>query len=855
MANPFENLTDGCKQLILATEEIASQLHQTVVGTEHLVLAIAKAGDAIRAGRLFQLADVSYADLKMRIDAYISSTDGGVVDKVPRPLPMSPRFKRLLVRAPLEASAEGSKEVQSYHLLLAMLADAEGLGTIILNQVGLTYAKIKQLSQEIADIDPNETFDIPSSGQAKPSPEAIVPPVFERLGKELDQERDSTPSNMSDELPTPPDEEGEDQDPMLQGKGKAPALDLFARDLTALASEGKLDPVIGRDHEIARIIQILSRRTKNNAMLLGEAGVGKTALAEGLAIAIAAGQVPERIAKKRVLALDMTLMVAGAKYRGQFEERIKTVIAEVKADGNVILFLDEIHTIVGAGGGEGAMDAANIIKPALARGEMQCIGATTLNEYRKSIEKDAALERRFQTVRVEEPTIEEAIKILQGLAPKYAAYHQATYTPDALEAAVRLAARYMPARQLPDKAIDLMDEAGASMRMGQEGAPREVMTLNAKIAQARHDKQLALSNKDFDQALIHREDEVKLRKLRDKKLTKWQKTHPTQEVEITAHDIAKTVATMTKIPIEQMTQGERERLLTLDKTLKQRIIGQDAAIEQIAKSLRRARAGLKDPNRPIGSYFCLGPTGVGKTLLAKALAAECFGSDKALIQLDMSEYMEKHTTSRLVGSPPGYVGHEEGGQLTERVRRQPYSVVLFDEIEKAHPDVTQMLLQILEEGRLTDSLGREIDFKNTIIILTSNLGCDFHNDSPAVGFNPVATGLAMAHDALTGRIMKEAKKNFKPELLNRFDQMIVFKALDQSAIQKIVDLEIEALRKRLSLQHISFRIAPKTKKALIEQAWKPEEGARAVRRAIESLLEDPLAEAYLQNPDQMPIKL
>ncbi len=796
----LDGFTPNAVGVLRQSQMEARALRHDHIGTEHIVLAcMAVTCSAQKALLSF---DASTEDLKARIEA--QAIAGGVAENPPNELPWSQRALKVCEMARMVAESRGEKAIRSLFLLFAIVSEGVGLGALILRQLGITAERLERFMPQV---------------DATEHPGAQQPSL--------------PPSGM--EAPKP-------------GKTKTPALDAFGRDLTALAEQGKLDPVIGRESELRRLIQILCRRSKNNAVLIGEAGVGKTAVVEGLAQAIASGEVPEAMRERRVISLDMALLVAGTQYRGQFEERLKRVIDEVARNGKTILFLDELHTIVGAGGSEGAMDAANIIKPALARGEFQCIGATTLNEYRKGIEKDAALERRFQTVMVEEPTIAQAIDILKGLAPKYAAHHGVTYSPAALEAAVRLSARYQPARQLPDKAIDAIDETGSQLRLSSALRPAKLRKLEHAVKDAKQLKEKAIARDDFDAAAKLRDKESQAQEVFDAELKAWHAKQSSKPILVTSEAIAQTIAAMTGVPVHQMTEGDRRRLLALETELDAKVIGQKDAVATVARALRRARVGLKDPARPIGSFLFLGPSGVGKTLLAKELARAMFGDAKALIQLDMSEYMEKHTVSRLVGSPPGYVGHEEGGQLTERVRRHPYSVVLFDEIEKAHPDVTNMLLQIFEEGCLTDGLGRRIDFRNTVIILTSNLGCNFAAEAPTVGFVPGegAKGVLMAHDMLREKILGEIKKTLKPELLNRFDDLIVFRALDRSAIEQILTLELAGVQKRLENNGVCFELDIAARALIAEVGTKPEQGARPLRRAIERMVEDTLADYLLR---------
>ncbi len=795
----LNGFSENAVKVLRQAQVEARALHHDHIGTEHILLACM----AVRcsAQRALAAFDTSREDLLARIEA--QGFPGGVAENPPDALPWSQRALKVCEMARLVAESRGEKQVASLFILFALVSEGAGLGALVLRQLGITPEKLERFMPQTDATEP-----------ARPTT------------------RRASPSGA----------------PHPKGKTKTPALDTFGRDLTALAEQGKLDPVIGRASELRRLTQILCRRSKNNAVLIGEAGVGKTAVVEGLAQAIASGEVPEAMMEKRVISLDMALLVAGTQYRGQFEDRLKRVIDEVSRSGKIILFLDELHTIVGAGGAEGSMDAANIIKPALARGEFQCIGATTLNEYRKGIEKDAALERRFQTVMVDEPTQDQTIEILKGIAPKYAEHHGVTYAPEALEAAVRLSARYQPSRQLPDKAIDAIDETGSQLRLSAAMRPAAVRELEQAAKSLTKQKEAAVARDDFDSAARLREKETAALDAFEGALKAWQATQTQSPIVVRAEAIAQTIAGMTGVPVQQMTEGDRQRMMALESELNARVIGQTEAVSSVSRALRRARAGMKDPARPIGSFLFLGPSGVGKTLLAKALAQAMFGDEKALIQLDMSEYMEKHTVSRLVGSPPGYVGHEEGGQLTERVRRRPYSVVLFDEIEKAHPDVTNMLLQILEEGCLTDGLGRRVDFRNTVVLLTSNIGCNFASEAPTVGFLPgeAAKGVLMAHEALQRKILDEIRKSLKPELLNRFDDLVVFHALDEAAIREILTLELATVRQRLEATGLHFELDAEALAALVAQGTQPEQGARPLRRAIERMVEDPLADYLLR---------
>ena len=810
----LERFADEARLVMRQAQVEAQGMRHDHVGSEHVVVALA--ATECRAQKILcGDFNTSAEDLRVRVEAQTSV--GGVADAPgPGGLPWSQRVLKICDVARMVAESRGLAEVDSLTLLFAIATEG-GLGALILRQLNVSTETLERFMPQ------TDATEDAFGPEGRPQP-------------------------------------GRAQEPRRQGqeKSKTPALDTFGRDLTAAAAKGRLDPVIGRDAELRRLIQILCRRSKNNAVLIGEAGVGKTAVVEGLAQAIAAGEVPEAMLGKRLVALDMALLVAGTQYRGQFEERLKRVIDEVSRGGDVILFLDELHTIVGAGGAEGAMDAANIIKPALARGEFQCIGATTLNEYRKGIEKDAALERRFQVVMVEEPTVAQAIAILTGIAPKYAQHHGVRYAPAALEAAVRLTARYLPARQLPDKAIDALDETGSRLRLSAATRPAHLRKLEQEALTFRKRKDAAVAEDDFDAAAHLRDQETEAQARFDAALAQWKTRQGSRRIVVSANDVAQTVAAMSGVPVTRMTEGDRRRMAELEQELDARVIGQADAVSAVSRALRRARAGMKDPARPIGSFLFLGPSGVGKTLLAKELAQALFGDAKALIQIDMSEYMEKHTVSRLVGSPPGYVGHEEGGQLTERVRRRPYSVVLFDEIEKAHPDVANTLLQILEEGCLTDGLGRRVDFRNTVVILTSNLGCDFAAQAPTVGFLPgeAAKGVLMAHDALRRRLLDAARKALKPELLNRFDEVVVFHALDRDAARKILAIEVERVRKRLADNGVFFELDAAATELILDEGFKPEQGARPLRRAVERLIEDPLADAITRDgPQKAPFLL
>ena len=782
-----------------AAASCARQLGHDHIGAEHIllsILAIPKCQACLRLERL----GLALSDLAESMRNMISGSSVPVLQR--GQLPISARTKKVLDIAGLEAGGPG-KPVSTVHLVTAMMREGENAAAQLLFNAGVTVEKFLAAGTQGGNGE-GKTGDTPGQGDAG-------------------------------EAPSQKGENGKQQ--------KTPTINTFGRDLTDLARQGKLDPVIGREKELKRIIQILSRRTKNNAVLIGEAGVGKTAVVEGLAQAIHRGEVPEKMQSKRVVAIDMARMVAGTQYRGQFEERLKKLIDETKRAGNVVLFLDEIHTMVGAGGAEGAMDAANILKPALARGELQCVGATTLKEYHKSIEKDAALERRFQSVQVDEPTVADTIQILKGIAPKYEEHHSVKFGDAALRAAVELTARYLPARQLPDKAIDAMDETGARLRMGASARPKSLTSRQEAIDALKGKKDAAVKAGDFDSAARYRES-IKLASAEfQEALKKWKETHAEEIIEATEEDVAETVSSMSGVPVEKMNATTAEKLLGMEKALGEVVVGQTPAIKAIARALRRSRALMADPKRPIGSFLFLGPTGVGKTHLAKMLAEKVYGDEKALITLDMSEFQEKYSSSRLVGAPPGYVGYDEGGQLTEKVRRRPYSVVLFDEFEKANSDVMNMLLQILDDGRLTDGQGRVIDFRNTIIICTANLGFDFAREGHTLGF---ATETAeTSFDLLKEKLLSEAKRTFRPELLNRFDETVVFRKLEKGDMESILKLELAKLQSRLKDSHIALSLDKKATAFLVEKGYDSALGARPLRRVVQDYVEDPLADLVL----------
>ena len=796
----MQNFTPRAQQVLALARKEADRFNHNFVGTEHLLLGLIKLGQGV-AVNVLQKLGLDLETVRLEVEKQVGT---GPDQKMIGNIPYTPRVKKVLALASKEAKNLNHTYVGTEHILLGLLREGDGVAARVLKNLDVD---IEQTRQEILkELDPQ--FATPEEAQG----------------------------SGSDPAP--------ERQPEKKGEIKTPALKAFGRDLTEIARKGDMDPVIGRANEIERVIQILCRRTKNNPVLLGEAGVGKTAIVEGLAQEIARGNVPEILREKRVITLDLALMVAGTKYRGQFEERIKAVMDEIRRARNIILFIDELHTIVGAGSAEGTMDASNIIKPALSRGEMQCIGATTLNEYRKYIEKDAALERRFQTVKVEAPSPDEAILILKGLRPKYEEHHKAEITDQAIESAVKMSDRYITDRYLPDKAIDVMDEAGSRARIGTMTRPPEVKELEGEIEKIKIQKERAIKDQDFEGAASMRDKEKHAKERLDAVLAAWRASREEKRVTVGEEDILQVVSKWTGIPLKRMEEGEAARLLALEQEMSKLIIGQKEAVTALCKALRRSRADLKDPKRPIGTFALLGPTGVGKTLLAKTLAEILFGDPKALIQLDMSEYMERHNSSRMVGSPPGYVGFEEGGQLTEQVRRRPYSVVLFDEIEKAHPDVMNMLLQILEEGKLTDNVGRVISFRNTIILLTSNVGAETIRRSTTMGFSPISD--EHSYEKMKEKIMEEAKKTFKPEFLNRLDDAIVFRSLTKPDLLEILDLEVGKVLKRLKAKQLHLTLEPAAMDFLVEKGYDPTYGARPMRRAVERYLEDPLAEEILK---------
>ena len=782
----FGRFTERAQKVVVLSQEEARRLGHNVVGTEHILLGLAAEGEGV-AARALQNLDISLDKVRSEVEKVIGRGEG-----VPQgQIGFTPRAKRVLELAFDEARQLGHTYIGTEHILLGLIREGEGVAAQVLRNLGADLEKVRRQ-------------------------------VVEQLGG-------GAPSGAKSS----------------RGR-KTPTLDQFGRDLTELAREGKLDPVIGREKEIQRVIQVLSRRTKNNPCLIGEPGVGKTAIAEGLAQKIVEGDVPETLLDKRVVTLDLGALVAGSKFRGEFEERLKKVMEEIRTSGDVILFIDELHTIIGAGAAEGAIDASNILKPALARGELQAIGATTLDEYRKHIEKDAALERRFQPIMVEEPSVEETIAILEGLRDRYEAHHRVKITDGALRAAAVLSDRYVTDRFLPDKAIDLIDEAGSKIRLQALVAPPELKELEQQIEETRMEKEAAIKNEEFEKAANLRDAEQKMRERLERERQEWKNNRGRMEGIVTEEDIAEIVSSWTGIPVTRLAQEESERLLNLEEVLHKRVVAQNEAIDAVARAIRRARAGLKDPKRPIGSFIFLGPTGVGKSLLAKALAEALFGDEDAMIRIDMSEYMERHTVSRLVGAPPGYVGYDEGGQLTERVRRRPYSVILLDEIEKAHPEVFNILLQVLEDGRLTDAKGRTVDFRNTVIIMTSNVGAhEIQREGSGIGFQ-VEKDEKSSYESMKRKVMEELRRTFRPEFLNRIDEIIVFHALNQEHLKQIVEIELGYLIEQLKERNVHLEFTEAAKALLVEKGYDPDYGGRPLRRAIQRLVENPLSDDMLK---------
>jgi len=779
----FNRFTERARKVIVYAKEEARRFNHDYIGTEHLLLGLVREGEGVAAAVLQKLG-LDLETIRIEVEKLVQP---GPQTQVLGDIPFTPRSKKALELSAEEARALGHNYIGTEHLLLGLVKEGEGMAYRVLLNLGLDLGKLR-----------NEVMELLGSG---------IPGYGT-------------------------------QDPVKSDK--TPAIDAYGRNLNKLAKEEKLDPVIGRKEEIQRILQILSRRTKNNPVLLGEAGVGKTAIVEGLAQLIVDSNVPENLSDKTIVVLDLALMIAGTKYRGQFEERIKAIMDEIKRSGKIILFIDELHTLVGAGAAEGAIDAANILKPALARGEVQCIGATTLDEYRKYIEKDAALERRFQTIMVEPPSVDEAILILRGLRDKYEAHHRVKFSDESLDAAVKLSERYISGRALPDKAVDILDEAGAQARLKSMVVPPNMKELEDEIEQLKKEKEGHIKSQDFEKAAKMRDLEREKRKQLEGIKSDWSKERDKVTLTIGYEEIARVVSQWTKVPLARLEQEESAKLLKMEEKMKGKVIGQEEAISAISRAVRRSRAGIKDPRRPIGSFIFLGPTGVGKTLLAQALAELMFGSRDSLIQIDMSEYMDKFNVSRLIGAPPGYVGYEEGGQLTEKVRRKPYSVVLLDEIEKAHQDVFNLLLQVFEEGRLTDSLGRKVDFRNTIILMTSNVGAEMLRKKGSLGF--MSQNEDVGYEDMKSRLLEEVKKSFKPEFLNRVDDIIVFQSLTKENLYDIVKLEITDVVKRLKEKELEIELSKNAIELLVDKGFDQVYGARPLKRTIQRLLEDPLAE-------------
>ncbi|MEA4883554.1 MAG: ATP-dependent Clp protease ATP-binding subunit [Clostridia bacterium] len=791
----FGSFTERAQRVLYLSQDEAKKLGHNFVGTEHILLGLAREGQGV-AARALQNLGIEPDAIREEVEGIIGKGDAGEIEMVG----LSPRAKRVLELAIDEARSMGHGYVGTEHLLLGLIREGEGVAAQVLQNLGADLEHVK-----------TEVLNLLSGGAS---------------GQAQRQENSSQPGGRT---------------PKRKG---TPTLEQYGRNLTVMARDGKLDPVIGREQEISRVIQVLSRRTKNNPVLIGDPGVGKTAIVEGLAQKLVNGDVPELLKDKRVLTLDMGSLVAGTKYRGEFEERLKKVIDEIISSGDVILFIDELHTVVGAGAAEGAIDAANILKPALARGELQCVGATTLNEYRKHIEKDAALERRFQPIQVGEPTVEQTIAILEGLRDRYEAHHRVKITDGALRAAALLSDRYISDRFLPDKAIDLVDEAGSKVRLAVHVAPSDLKKLEEELERVRSEKEAAIQNEEFEKAAQLRDTEQKMRDRIDEERREWHNQRYLEGAVVTDEEIAQVVADWTGVPVTKLAETEAERLLKLEEILHRRVIGQDEAVAAVSKAVRRAHAGLKDPKRPVGSFIFLGPTGVGKTELARALAESLFGDEDAMIRIDMSEYMERHTVSRLIGAPPGYVGYEEAGQLTEKVRRRPYSVVLFDEIEKAHPEVFNILLQVLEDGRLTDGQGRTVDFRNTVLIMTSNVGATEIRRDTVLGFTTTQDERG-AYDRMRDKVLAELKRTFRPEFLNRVDDVIVFHALGRDEMSLIVDMLLNRVHQHLAPRGISLVFTESARALLLREGYDPEYGARPLRRVIQRMVDDRLSDEIL----------
>ncbi len=804
----FDRFTERARKVIILAKEEAKRFNHDYIGTEHILLGLIKEGESVAAAVLQNLG-LSLETIRLEVEKLVQFGPSTIVSG---DIPFTPKAKKVIELAMDEARRLGHNYIGTEHLLLGLIKEGEGVASHVLMNVGLDLNKVRA-------------------------------EVIKLLGS-------SAPGGASGASGGAANAGGGGGSPTPGGKSKTktPALDSFGQDLSQQARDGKLDPVVGREDEIERVVQILARRTKNNPVLLGEAGVGKTAIVEGLAQRIVSGDVPEILADKRIVMLDLPLMVAGTKYRGQFEERIKAVMDEIRRTENVIMFIDELHTLVGAGGAEGAIDASNILKPTLARGEIQCIGATTLDEYRKYIEKDAALARRFQTINVDPPSVDETIQILKGIRDKYEAHHRVKILDEALEFAAKLSDRYISGRFLPDKAIDIIDEAASRARLSVTTLPKELKKYELEIESLKREKEAAIKGQDFEKAAKLRDEERKAKEELARIKKSWKESKSEMEVQVTKEDIAHVVAKWTGVPLEKIEEKEISRLLRMEDELHNRVIGQSEAVHAVSNAVRRSRSGIRNPRRPIGAFIFLGPTGVGKTLLARALAGFMFGDEDAIVVVDCSEYGEKFNVSRLVGAPPGYVGYEEGGQLTEKVRRRPYSVVLFDEIEKAHPDVFNIMLQIMEEGRITDSFGRKIDFRNTIIIMTSNVGADLVKRQNTMGFNTKEDEIN--YDAMKNKLLDEVKKFFRPEFLNRIDDIVVFHPLNRQDLEQIIDLELKEVKTRLKDRQMDLIVSPEVLKFLIDKGYDPVFGARPLKRTIQKYIENVLAEDILSGKFQ-----
>lgn len=802
----FRKFTQRARNAVIHAQEEARQMNHPAIGTEHILLGLLMEGEGIGARALLNLG-LDLEKVREAIVQTIGKNEAGF-EQPAGDLPITPRAKKVFNLSFDEARMQGVNYVGTEHLLLALIREEEGIAGQVLIAMGVKLEEVRE--QVVMLLGGEIPGAAPVNNQYQEAPNQPVPPVNKR-----------------------------------KPKSKTPTLDNYSRDLTQDAQEARLDPVIGREDEIERVVQILSRRTKNNPVLIGDPGVGKTAIVEGLAQRINENRVPEILNNKRVVSLDLSSMIAGTKYRGEFEDRLTKIVGEIKAAGDVIIFIDELHTIVGAGAAEGAIDAANILKPSLARGEFQCVGATTLNEYRKHIEKDAALERRFQPILVNEPTQEESIAILKGLRDRYEAHHGVKISDEAIEAAVKLSARYISDRFLPDKAIDLIDEASSRVRLANYVLPGDIKEEENRLEEIIKEKEEAINAQEYEKAASIRDQEQKLKDIIENKRKEWTNKRNLETGSVGEEEIAAIVSKWTGVPVSKLAMEESERLVHLEEILHARVIGQNDAVQAVSRAVRRARAGLKNPKRPIGSFIFLGPTGVGKTELGRALAEAMFGSEEAIIRLDMSEYMEKHAVARMIGSPPGYVGYDEGGQLTEKVRRKPYSVILLDEIEKAHPDVFNILLQVLEDGRLTDGQGRTVDFRNTVVIMTSNVGAESLRNDKKVGFNR-AIDEAQDYSRMKDTVLEKLKHTFRPEFLNRIDEVIVFQSLNETELKEIVELLLQEVAKRIIENGYQLTISPAARDHILREGYDPAYGARPIKRAIQKLVEDTLSEEILK---------